>query len=286
MPIKLATDERHRNYCFTINNYTTEELESLGKLKCKYMIYGKEVGENGTPHLQGFIIWKDAKSFTATKKSLGERAHIEVCAGTPYENFKYCSKSGIYTESGDRPQPSGKRNDLENIKNQVENNVKIKSMLRDNTIRNFQQLKYAEGLKKYYEKQRTEETIVWWFYGSTGTGKTHNAFQRMLDMGYEHDDIYMSMDTAEWWEGYDQHPVVIIDDMRKDFIKFHTLLKLLDKYPYRVQTKGSSRQFVAKYVIITSPFRPEELYSTREDIKQLTRRIKLVEHFDKEYIIN
>ena len=68
--------------------------------------------------------------------------------------------------------------------------------------------------------------------------------------------------------------------MRKDFMKFHLLLRLLDRYSYRIQTKGSTRQFVAKTIIITAPYHPDEMYNNREDINQLIRRIDDIKEFD------
>lgn len=271
---------RSRNYCFTLNNYTQEEISHLEEIKCKYIIYGYEQGENKTPHLQGFIILTHAKSFNAVKKFLPSRSHIEQCKGTPFSNFEYCSKDGKYTERGERPERvgQGNRTDLLEIKKNVAQNVHIKKLLQDDIVVNYQQLKYAETLTKYYEVPRTWRSKVRWYYGGTGTGKTKTAYEILLS-NYDYDEIYTAMDTAQWWDGYDAHPAVIIDDMRKDFMKFHLLLRLLDQYPYRVQTKGSTRQFVAKEIIITAPYHPEDMFEGREDINQLLRRIDEIREF-------
>lgn len=266
---------RNRNYCFTINNYTDDHLDNLSKIKCKYIIYGKETApDTGTPHLQGFIIFHYAKSFNACKNVLPQGAHIEVCKGTPYSNFEYCCKAGNFIERGERPDRvgQGKRNDMKIIKKSVSESMKIKTMLEKDIIVNYQQLKYAEGLSKYYEQTRNWKPTVKWFWGPTGSGKTKSAYEESC-MEYDENEIYFAMDTAQWFDGYDAQKVVIIDDMRKDFIKFHLLLKLLDRYPYRVQTKGSTRQFLAKLIIITAPYPPQEMYDNREDIQQLLRRI-------------
>ena len=45
------------NYVFTLNNYQDkpEAVALLNLLPCRYMKYGREVGEEGTPHLQGMV---------------------------------------------------------------------------------------------------------------------------------------------------------------------------------------------------------------------------------------
>ena len=284
MPIATNNPPRSRNYCFTLNNYTEEELSSLEKIKCKYIIYGRETGNKGTNHLQGFIIWDNAKSFNATKKQLSQRTHIEICKGTPYDNFVYCSKDGSFIERGERPERvgQGKRNDMLAIKKAIAQNIQVKKMLQNDMILNHQQLRFAEQLEKYYERKRNWKPVVKWYWGETGTGKTKTAYEEFLAKAEDPDDIYFSMDTGKWWEGYDAQPYVIIDDMRGDFLKFHQLLKLLDRYPYKVECKGASRQFLATEIIITSCVPPEELYpNLGEQVEQLIRRIDNIKEFKK-----
>lgn len=272
---------RSRNYSYTLNNFTPDELTSLKSLEPKYHIIGNEVGENGTPHLQGYISFSNAKTFTATKKILGPRVHLEASKGTGYDNFVYCSKQKIEHEYGTRPEKTaqGKRNDMEQIHQAVQDGTKIKQMCDEGLIGNYQQLKYAETLNKYYEKRRTTKPTVKWFYGATGTGKTKTAYEEMEGLT-DIDNIYVAMDTGKWWDGYDGQEYIIIDDMRGDFMKFHQLLKLLDRYAYRVETKGSTRQFLGIHIIITSAYPPNEMFQTREDIQQLLRRIDEIRLFE------
>lgn len=86
--------QRARSYCFTLNNYTQNEIDTIityvNSLKSEYFI-GKEVGSNGTPHLQGFLNFKNAISFNSLKKII-PRAHIEKCKGNKIENLNYCGK--------------------------------------------------------------------------------------------------------------------------------------------------------------------------------------------------
>lgn len=61
----------------------------------KLFIYGFEKGENGTPHIQGYVRFKNQKGFKALKKLL-PTAHFEKAKGSDRDNFKYCSKEGDF----------------------------------------------------------------------------------------------------------------------------------------------------------------------------------------------
>jgi hypothetical protein len=82
----------------------------------------------------------------------------------------------------------------------------------------------------------------------------------------------------KWWVGYDGHETILIDDICTKSFKFPELLRILDRYPKRLEIKGGFRQLNSKNIIITCPWSPEELFKVRnqyhpEDIKQLTWRI-------------
>ena len=230
----MASTQRHRNYTITLNNYTEEELiklQELGLKDIEYIVLGGEIAPNtGTPHIQGFVRWRNAKTEQATRKRLPRRSHVEIAIGTPHQNYLYCTKDGnVLWELGDRPEKvgQGKRKDMSDIKKKVAQNANIKQMLKDDDIQNYQQLKYAEQLKKYYETTRNWKPEVKWYWGATGTGKTKTAYEEVLEEAQDQDNVYFSMDTGKWWDGYDGQEYVIIDDMRGDFMKFHQLLKLV-----------------------------------------------------------
>lgn len=87
---------RSRKWCFTLNNYEDNSEEKIvTQLHNDLYIIGKEIGESGTPHLQGYLEFKNARSFASVKKILPS-AHIEKARGTRKDNFIYCSKEGNY----------------------------------------------------------------------------------------------------------------------------------------------------------------------------------------------
>ena len=76
-----------RKWCFTINNYTEEDeqnlLDELTPDKVVYAIVGREKGESGTPHLQGYVYFKRRLKMSTAKATLGKTAHLEPARGTP-----------------------------------------------------------------------------------------------------------------------------------------------------------------------------------------------------------
>lgn len=102
-PPDLPSRTRSRKYCFTINNYSSIEYKKTIDYCLKnslYYIVGKETGEQGTHHLQGYVEYKNQCSFSSIKQGL-PRAHIEKAKGSKEQNWKYCSKDGDYVSNYD-----------------------------------------------------------------------------------------------------------------------------------------------------------------------------------------
>lgn len=263
------SDDKFRAWCFTINNWTSEDYESVMQLKSKYLVVGKEIGEQGTPHLQGYVYLSSPSTMSALSKKL-KRAHLAVAKGDGHANFVYCSKGGDYYESGERPN-QGARKDLDLVKDILRKTSRMADVVEVAT--SYQSVKMAEQILKYKETPRTWKPQVKWFYGPTGSGKSRQAYEELGD------DCYTCLSTGRWFEGYDGHSNVLIDDMRKDFMKYHEFLRLIDRYEMRVECKGGTRQFKPHNIIITSCYHPAALYNTREDINQLLRRIDEIRCF-------
>ncbi len=120
----LVMGSRAKNWCFTLNNYTNEDLDRISAIvdtnnKINYLIYGKEVAESGTPHLQGFIAANEQLRLQQIKTIIGSNPHLEI-ARNVNASIIYCKKEGDWVEFGTRgTSQQGKRNDLEEFRNAV-----------------------------------------------------------------------------------------------------------------------------------------------------------------------
>lgn len=273
----------YRRIVFTINNWTPQEWASLTSWKPTWLVIGKEVGDEGTPHLQGASILGKQMTLAALKKIPGmERAHIEAMRGTPEHNLNYCTKQDTNAfVHGVMPKP-GKRNDLIACYESLRDGATMRQLALEHGV---EVIKYCKGLtvtRSLLVEPRNESPKVIWIYGPTGVGKTRVS----VEFANKHygGEFWMSAGSLQWLDGYDGQPVAIIDDFRGKHCTFSFLLRLLDRYPFRVPFKGGFVEWVPKVIFITCPYSPEEVFEVRgkhlpEDLHQLNRRITRVVHW-------
>lgn len=269
---------RSRNWCFTINNYTNNEILACDEIECSYIVYGDEVGDNNTPHLQGYIEFKDAKSLKSVKDKLGGRAHLEIRRGTPKQASDYCKKQGTFFERGTISN-QGKRTDLEAIADLVKDGgVANVAKTRPDAI-----IKYGRNIERLAEllmEPRSTEPTVIWLWGKTGTYKTRTA-----TTGCEPEEYYIWNGT-KWWNGYHQQKRVIIDDYDWDKSEqgFRYLLRLLDGYAIQVETKGGMLYFNSPEIYITCEFAPHDIFPEGNTLDQVLRRIDEIKHMTHDVV--
>lgn len=105
MPPPPLAHPQTRHWCFTINNYSDEDVERLTRLEgtVTYLVFGKEVAPTtNTPHLQGYVCFKQKKRRSAAMSVIG-RCYLDIKKGTPKEASDYCKKDGDYIEFGECP---------------------------------------------------------------------------------------------------------------------------------------------------------------------------------------
>lgn len=90
---------QYRSFVFTINNDIFQDLYQLMNITCDYLLFSFEVGEQGTPHIQGYIHFNGSNKYTIKSISnMIPRAHIMPANGTPQEQYKYIV--GPYEKEG------------------------------------------------------------------------------------------------------------------------------------------------------------------------------------------
>nr|QOR29571.1 replication associated protein [Bat associated circovirus] len=259
--------------CFTLNNYTEEEEKKFFEWdQWKYIVIGREIGESGTPHLQGYGELLGRKRLTTLKK-FDVKAHWENLKSTPEAASNYCKKDGNFQERGEISSSKNKKKELQEwIK--IVKEANMRKLLEEPP--NLSTCKLMEKYLTYLEPVRNEKPTVTWLWGASGTGKSRKA-QELAG-----DDVYWK-DGEKWWDGYDRHESIIIDDFRASNMKFNYLLRLLDRYPMRVEVKGGYRQLNSKNIFITTIVHPDKVYQLEDEpIKQLMRRIdKIIECNEK-----
>ncbi|AAR83546.1 CNPV200 Rep-like protein [Canarypox virus] len=121
-------------------------------------------------------------------------------------------------------------------------------------------------------KKRNTKPYVIWIYGPHGSGKTPLAYK--LTNNDKGNNVY-EKEYCKLWDGYKQQRYCIIDDFHKYQIDFNYLIKLLDKYPVKVEVSKGFKQFNSSNIIITCVYHPSVLYKSlsKESINRLLVRL-------------
>jgi hypothetical protein len=257
--------------------------------KMNYLVYGKETCPTTNKlHWQGYVEFKNQYTWSAIKKMWAEPGlHLAARKGTPAQASDYCKKVNqeerckrknlaiplpneeVY-EFGQISAP-GKRKDMEIVREHLKANKPMEELVH---MVSYQGMRAAEMILKYCEEKRTWKPDVIWIYGASDSGKSSYVLGK-------HPDAYVKdCNMGSWWQGYDGNEVVLFDELRNGNIPFTTILRLLDRYPCRVETKGGSRQFRAKTIYVTSQNPPEDFVPDNENARQLLRRIDTVIQFN------
>lgn len=219
----LELKKKHRNYTFTLNNWTSVEYKMLvEQFSSDSYIYGKEVGPSGTPHIQGYLSFKAPRSFAAIKKLI-PRAHIEVAKGTKKQNFIYCSKDGEFET---------------NIQGFVVPK-KIIDPLEGKELRPFQ----AEVME-ILSHDPDERTIHWYWETRGNVGKTslckHLCLTRnCLILNGKQNDMFNAI--LAWKESKGDFPEIIIIDIPRsviDYVSWGAIEKIKDGLFYSGKYEG------------------------------------------------
>lgn len=259
---------QHKNWVFTLNHPVLPEVTALNSLVetnlADFLVYQYEQGESGTLHLQGYIQFSQRRRLTSVKKING-RAHWEPRRGTHEEAYNYCTKSetratiagpGPY-EYGVACTGPGERSDLRALHAAVKAG-KDMAAISEEFFEQF--LRYRNGIRDYillHRGRREWQTAVFVYHGPPGTGKSSRALHEAGPNAY----WLRAPDSGRpcYWDGYDGQENVVIDEFY-GWISIKSLCRLIDRYPYSVDQRGTSYPFLARRIWITSNKSPDEWY--------------------------
>lgn len=242
---------RNRSWCFTLNN--PREDFSLDYDQVRYSVYQLERGANGTEHIQGYVSFRTPKSFPFCQAYV-PGAHWEVRRGTEEEASAYCSKEqGRISEPvvhGRIAEP-GKRTDLDSAIVTLRETLSLKRVAEEHPS---VYVKFSRGLRdlqRIMVSPTKPTTDVCFIFGPTGSGKSH--FLRS-----EYPKGYWKQNSL-WWDDYEGESTVIVDEFY-GWLPFSELLRLCDKYPLLVQTKGGQVRAKFRRIFFTSNTMLDKMY--------------------------
>lgn len=253
---------RARAWVFTLNNYTEEEYENVLSqcLKSLEYIIGKEVGDQGTPHLQGYVRYKTQKLFT-TMQNAFPRAHLEPAKGGTQANYNYCSKSG-------------------NFETNIKNKIDIRKQIKDRLISRYKDVVWRPWQEALLAKMReppASRTISWYFDYDGNSGKSFLAkylklhFNTIIADGKK-DNIFNQLN--EMLNNGLEPQIVILDVPRhnKDYLNYGVIEQLKDGCIYSGKYEGGECIIDNVHVVIFSNHYPdtEKMSEDRWDIHDIT----------------
>lgn len=231
-------------WCWTLNNPTEDEEKGIRLWSASRSIYCHEDAPGtGTPHLQGFTIFKTAKRLSGCKKIL-PRAHWE-----PAKNIEaawdYCTK-GKDPWYVDNRVGRGKRTDWEEYLKLVREGATDAELLAANPGLFF---RYGNGIdraRNALQLPRHHQTKCEWYFGATGSGKS-----TFVDEAYPDAD-WCTLTRSGFLLGYHNAPVVVLDDPDLVAMQRELFLNLVNKTPFMMNVKGGQAIWNAQRLIILS----------------------------------
>lgn len=239
---------------------------------CGYIRGQMETGAGGFVHWQLVIYVPLKKSLVFFRDLLGNH-HFEPtrsAAAVDYVWKEDTRVAGTQFEIGIRPFRPNNAADWALIKEQAQRGdlEAIPAMV---YVRNYRTLKL---IASDHVRPDPMERVVKCFWGATGTGKSRTAW---AEAGLE---AYPKDPMTKFWCGYAGEKHVVIDEFR-GILSIGHLLRWLDRYPVRVEVKGSTAVLRAETIWITSNLDPRQWYPDLDEGTKaaLLRRLHIT-HFN------
>lgn len=170
---------RKYGWTWTLNNYTESDVlhmkGCIGKRGISYVCFGREVGEKGTPHLQGYLQSTQKQLTRLVLAFEGAKPHLEKQkgdtgpteaetkreGGEPWTAVGYCMKDGDFYEAGVKedlkPLKMGQRTDLEGALKAVNEGKSDYEMFLTHTDTMF---RFNKAIERYRQLKQENEALI------------------------------------------------------------------------------------------------------------------------------
>lgn len=227
----------------------------------------------GRLHHQVIAGFKKPQRLASVKSKVGV-GHWEITRSQSADNYVWKEETrveGSQFELGSKPIRRNSEHDWGKVL-ELAKEGKISEIPADLQVRYYRTL---VSIAADYERPVANVKVVNVFHGTTGTGKSRRAWEEAGSNAYPKDP------RTKWWDGYRGEENVIIDEFRGSIDISH-MLRWLDRYPTRVERKGSTVVLRATTFWITSNLAPDQWYSEldSETKDALLRRLTNIIHFN------
>lgn len=277
-------------WCFTLNNPANNELPGSWP-GVQYAVWQREKGEQGTEHLQGYVVFLIKHHRSWVNKNC-VAAHWEARVGNHAQAKHYCTKphdgcsckhcegcppalAGLWEagEEGENLGGQGKRNDLVSLKRALDEGRSEADIAQDDDLfpvwaRHHKIIPRYKMFRSEHQRNWQTEVVVYW--GPPGSGKSRRAMAEAGPGAYWLPKP-SSNSAPLYWDGYEGQEHVVIDEFY-GWMPRDTMQRVVDRYPLTVACRGYSTPFVAKKVWITSNQPPDKWWKI--GLGSMERRLK------------
>ena len=264
---------------FTWNNPPSNDAPAAWP-GVEYCIWQREKGASGTEHLQGYVILEKSKRVTGMKK-LSREVHWESRKGSHSQAKEYVSKEDTRVDGpwtfGDEPEvkEQGKRNDLLLLKRKMDEGASEAEIAADVEVFPVwaRYYKVVARYKVLTGQQRCWPVFTHVIWGAPGLGKTRKVSELAGPNAYW---LPRPAGQSVWFDGYIGQEDLVIDEFY-GWIMLDLLMRILDRYPMQVETKGGSTPLLIKRCFITSNVAPLAWYPRvpPQRLNALWRRLEM-----------
>lgn len=306
MPPKRKPQIQSRNWVFTLNNYTDKDIQDIKEWDVQCVRYGKEVGENKTPHLQGTSLASPASSGIGMMqfkkkvdfnvvKNLHPRIHIEKMKGNWQQSLDYCSKESALEGFGEADE-AGKSKTRQAMAKAIldgeTDEAKLFEEFGGTYLSIYRGVKHGIDLIQAKRNPPQPPAAPWgiqepkrymiWLFGNAGTGKDRRAQGFCYEAGrslYRHDSS-----QGMWFDNYRGEQAVLFSDFSGHKMQYSTWKDLFDpmKESFQAQVKGKTGGVTVKatHVYFTAQNHPIETWKCLRQEKnnwdQVERRLSQI----------